>query len=136
LSLFALRARDAAQAAALSGMGQSLGYVLAGLGPLVFGALHDLTGDWTVPLLLVTAAIGVQGVLAFGAGRVRYVRGLSDRCGRRRRGPGRRAGRNGGGEARTRWRGRRPEGRRPRHVTPDGPVPAGHPHEERMRGRM
>ncbi|HEY8453000.1 MAG: MFS transporter [Micromonosporaceae bacterium] len=74
LSLFALRARDAAQAAALSGMGQSLGYVLAGLGPLVFGALHDLTGDWTVPLLLVTAAIGVQGVLAFGAGRVRYVR--------------------------------------------------------------
>lgn len=74
LSFFALRARDPAQAAALSGMAQSLGYVLASLGPLVFGALHDLTGDWTVPLLLISGLIGLQGVVALGAGRDRYVR--------------------------------------------------------------
>lgn len=73
LSFFALRARDAGQAAALSGMGQSLGYLLAGLGPLLFGVLHDGTGGWTVPLLILAALIGVQAVVALGAGRARKV---------------------------------------------------------------
>ena len=75
LSFFALRACDAQQAAALSGMGQSVGYLLAALGPLLFGLLHDRTGAWTISLLVLTVLIGVQGVVALGAGRTRHVGG-------------------------------------------------------------
>ncbi|KNC20132.1 MFS transporter [Arthrobacter sp. RIT-PI-e] len=72
LSLFSLRTVDAPQAASLSGMAQSMGYALGALGPVVFGALRDLSGDWTLPLL-VTAVLMValtgSGLLA-GRNRV------------------------------------------------------------------
>lgn len=69
LSLFALRAPDAEHAARLSSMGQSLGYLLAAASPPLFGALHDLTGSWDLPLvglLAVTACLAASGL---GAGR-------------------------------------------------------------------
>ena len=69
LTLFALRAADPEQAAALSGMAQSFGYLLAAFGPPVFGVLRDATGSWTVPLallLVVTACLLAAGL---GAGR-------------------------------------------------------------------
>ena len=75
LSFFALRARDAGQAAALSGMGQSFGYLLAALGPLLFGVLHDATGGWGIPLIILAGLIGVQAVVALGAGRARQLSG-------------------------------------------------------------
>jgi MFS transporter, CP family, cyanate transporter len=75
LSFFALRARDARQAAALSGMGQSLGYLLAAIGPLLFGVLHDATGGWSVPLVILATLIALQAVVALGAGRARQVSG-------------------------------------------------------------
>lgn len=53
LALFVLRAHDVHRAAALSGMAQSVGYALAAVGPLAVGALHDATGGWTVPQILV-----------------------------------------------------------------------------------
>lgn len=73
LSFFALRARDPGQAAALSGMGQSLGYLFAAFGPLLFGVLHDGTGGWTVPVLILVGVALVQSVVAMNAGRARYV---------------------------------------------------------------
>lgn len=56
---FVLRTKDARQAANLSGMAQSFGYMLAAVGPLLLGMLHDWTKGWTFPLL-------VQVVLAVG----------------------------------------------------------------------
>lgn len=73
LSFFALRARDAQQAAALSGMSQSLGYLFAALGPPLFGVLHDTTGGWTSPLLVLAAIIGAQAIVALGAGRTGHA---------------------------------------------------------------
>jgi MFS transporter, CP family, cyanate transporter len=73
LSMFALRARDAGQAAALSGMGQSLGYLLAAVGPVLFGVLHDAMAGWSGPLIMLAALIGVQALVALGAGRDRLV---------------------------------------------------------------
>jgi CP family cyanate transporter-like MFS transporter len=67
LSMFGLRTSDHTQAAALSGMAQSVGYLLAAAGPLAIGALHDATGSWTsglIALLVITVAQGVFGVLA------------------------------------------------------------------------
>jgi len=49
---FVLRTNDARQAASLSGMAQSFGYMLAAVGPLLFGMLHDWTRGWTLPLLI------------------------------------------------------------------------------------
>ena len=47
LAFFSLRAADPRSSASLSGMGQSIGYLFAALGPVAIGALHDATGGWT-----------------------------------------------------------------------------------------
>lgn len=74
LTLMVLRAPDAGHAAQLSGMAQCIGYVLAGTGPFAVGALHDLTGAWTVPLLLLLAVFALQAVAGVLAGRDRMIR--------------------------------------------------------------
>lgn len=73
LTLMAQRARDAAASSALSGMSQSVGYLLAAAGPICFGALHALDGGWTAPLLLYIAVLVGQCVVGVSVGRERYV---------------------------------------------------------------
>lgn len=73
LSIVALRARTGEDTAALSGMAQGLGYLLAAAGPFLFGLLHDLTGGWTVPLVMLIGVLLVQIVVGALAGRPRYV---------------------------------------------------------------
>lgn len=73
LLFFILRTPDTRTAAALSGMAQSIGYLLAATGPLLFGGLHDLTGGWTVPLLALCAVALVLLAVGMGAGRARVV---------------------------------------------------------------
>jgi MFS transporter, CP family, cyanate transporter len=69
LTMFALRAPDARSAADLSGMAQSVGYLLAAIGPTALGLVHDLTGAWTLPLLLLVVGSGGAVAAGFGAGR-------------------------------------------------------------------
>ncbi len=73
LTLMAQRARNHSTAAALSGMSQSIGYVIAALGPILFGALHTVSGGWLVPLLLLLVTFLGQGVIGVAVGRERYV---------------------------------------------------------------
>lgn len=73
LTVIALRARTTEDTAQLSGMAQGFGYLLAGLGPFLFGLLHDLTGGWTVPWTLVLCVYVVQMTMGALAGRNRYV---------------------------------------------------------------
>lgn len=73
MTLMTLRAPDAAHASQLSGMAQSVGYVLAAAGPFLVGALHDLTHTWTVPLLVLVALFVPQAVAGALAGRDRLV---------------------------------------------------------------
>lgn len=64
---FVLRTADARQAAGLSGMAQSFGYMLAAGGPLLFGLIHDWTHGWTIPLLLQVAlaiVLLITGIMA------------------------------------------------------------------------
>ncbi len=60
LTLIGLRARTSAGTAALSGFAQSVGYLMAAVGPFGMGLLYDLTGGWTVPLLALTALLVPQ----------------------------------------------------------------------------
>jgi MFS transporter, CP family, cyanate transporter len=55
LTYIGLRTRTPGATAALSGWTQSTGYLMAALGPFGVGVLHDATGDWTVPLLVLAA---------------------------------------------------------------------------------
>ena len=73
LTLFALRAPDSEHAAALSGMAQSVGYLLAAVGPFLFGVLRDATHSWTVPLALLLAVVVSLLVTGLGAARDAHV---------------------------------------------------------------
>lgn len=75
LSLFGLRTTHHADAAAMSGMAQCVGYLVAAAGPIVVGAVHDASGSWTLPLLIVVFAVEVP-LVVFGylAGRDRILR--------------------------------------------------------------
>jgi MFS transporter, CP family, cyanate transporter len=57
LTLVGLRARTPEGTAALSSVTQSMGYLIAAAGPFAFGALHDATGGWTWPLVVLTALV-------------------------------------------------------------------------------
>lgn len=73
LSLFNLRTQDHHQASKLSGMAQCVGYGLAALGPLCFGMLHDASGNWQLPLIMLLLVTTVQMVMATLAGRARHI---------------------------------------------------------------
>jgi MFS transporter, CP family, cyanate transporter len=60
LTLIGLRARTPEGTAALSGFTQSVGYLVAAVGPFGVGVLYDVTGGWTVPLLALTAVVVPQ----------------------------------------------------------------------------
>jgi MFS transporter, CP family, cyanate transporter len=74
LTFFALRAPDSGRAAALSGMAQSAGYLLAAGGPFLFGLLRDVTGGWKVPLALLLAVTMCLLIAGIGAARDAHVR--------------------------------------------------------------
>jgi len=73
LTLIGLRARTADGTAALSGFSQSLGYLMAALGPFLTGTIYDATGGWTAPLWLLLVL--VLPLLAVGGyvGRPAYL---------------------------------------------------------------
>ncbi|KAF1679236.1 CynX/NimT family MFS transporter [Bacillus sp. SKDU12] len=73
LTLIGLRSENAQQAAALSGMSQSFGYLLAAIGPIFVGYLFDQTHSWTLPIVLLIAALIGMGAAGLGAGRDHYI---------------------------------------------------------------
>jgi CP family cyanate transporter-like MFS transporter len=70
LTLIGLRARTSEGTAALSGFTQSVGYLVAALGPFGMGFLYDLTGGWNVPL---TVLVVPQLIAALTVARPSYI---------------------------------------------------------------
>jgi CP family cyanate transporter-like MFS transporter len=69
-SLVVRTARDLADNRRISALVQGGGYVVAATGPTVVGAVHEATGGWTAPLLVVLAAIALLATAgAASAGR-------------------------------------------------------------------
>jgi MFS transporter, CP family, cyanate transporter len=73
LSYIGLRARSARQAAELSGMAQSIGYILAAVGPMFIGYLYDFAHVWTVPLMTMIIISLLVMVFGMSSGRDQYV---------------------------------------------------------------
>ncbi|MGW4468223.1 MFS transporter [Nonomuraea sp. NPDC004354] len=69
LLIITLRAPDPSSVTALSAVAQSVGYVLAALGPLVIGFLRQASGGWTLPLLAGLVACLIQLAVGIRAGR-------------------------------------------------------------------
>lgn len=69
LLFIVLRTSDSETATELSGMAQSAGYLLAAVGPTLFGAMHDLTGAWLIPLLFLFAVAILKLISGLGAGK-------------------------------------------------------------------
>ncbi|RBY81906.1 MFS transporter [Blastococcus sp. TF02A-26] len=69
LTLIVLRSPTPLVAARLGGVAQCVGYLVAASGPLLLGAVHDLTSGWTWPLLLLIAALVPMAWAGWGAAR-------------------------------------------------------------------
>ena len=73
MTLINRRTRTSQTASAVSGFVQGIGYAIACVGPIGLGLLHEATGSWTIPLL-VLAATTVPGLVAgWFACRPRFV---------------------------------------------------------------
>lgn len=73
MMFFSLRTRTPHEAADLSGMAQSFGYLLAAVGPVLFGLLHDFTSGWTVPMLIIIIASLIVLLSGLKAGKNTFV---------------------------------------------------------------
>lgn len=66
MTLFGFHTSDGYSASRLSGAAQSGGYLIAAAGPVLLGKIFDMTGSWTVPLIILAAS----AVFLIFAGRV------------------------------------------------------------------
>lgn len=69
LLFMVLRSNSPVQTGQVSGMAQSMGYILAAVGPFLMGGLHDVTGSWTVAMVAVSLALIPQASAAWFAAR-------------------------------------------------------------------
>ncbi|QTX05100.1 MFS transporter [Agromyces archimandritae] len=72
LVLINMRTRTHAGSVALSGFVQSIGYIIAAAGPMLTGGLHDLTGGWTGPLVMLGSACIASALAGLVISRPRY----------------------------------------------------------------
>ncbi len=73
LTLIGLRARTSEGTAALSGFTQSTGYLIASVGPVTVGVLHDVSGGWTLPLGVLLVLAVPQLLVGLSVARPEYV---------------------------------------------------------------
>lgn len=73
LLFIVLRSRDSNSANELSGMSQSVGYSIAATGPVIFGGLFDLAGNWLVPLVFLFLIALLKILSGWVAGNDEFV---------------------------------------------------------------
>lgn len=73
LSFLAMRAKTAKHAAELSGMAQTIGYIIAATGPIFIGFIFDLSNVWTVPILILIGITFIILYFGLSAGKNEYV---------------------------------------------------------------
>lgn len=81
LTLIGLRARTPQGTAALSAFTQSTGYLVAAVGPFLIGVVHDASGGWNLPLLILLLLALPLFALAAYVARPMYVEDQLKRSG-------------------------------------------------------
>ena len=67
------RAPNPVTAASLSAFAQGAGYLIASTGPLAIGFLHDASGGWTVPGVVLLGVAALELITGWLAGRAQTV---------------------------------------------------------------
>ncbi|MEN4760395.1 MFS transporter [Chryseobacterium sp. C39-AII1] len=70
---FSLRTKSSANAIKISGMAQSVGYLIAAFGPPVFGKLHDWDPTWKTSFYFLSFAVIVMLYFGIKAGGNKFV---------------------------------------------------------------
>lgn len=73
MMFFSLRTVDGQQATELSGMAQSFGYLLAAAGPVLFGALYDMSGKWEFSLFMLIILSAIIFFVGIKSGEKRVI---------------------------------------------------------------
>jgi CP family cyanate transporter-like MFS transporter len=73
LGMIGMRARTSQGTVALSAFAQSIGYLIAALGPFVVGVLYEASGGWRLPIGFLLAALVVQTAAGLAAARPRFI---------------------------------------------------------------
>lgn len=73
LLFFSIRTRNTADAIKLSGMAQSIGYLVAACGPPVFGILHDLDSSWRSSFYFLIGSISLMSLFGWWSARDKFV---------------------------------------------------------------
>jgi len=73
LLFLVLRSKDTEGATELSGMAQSVGYLVAATGPMLFGGIFDLTQSWDYALVFLFIIAGLKLYMGLGAGKAERV---------------------------------------------------------------
>ncbi|SMO40631.1 CynX/NimT family MFS transporter [Gracilimonas mengyeensis] len=73
LLFMVMRTWDSETTTGLSGMSQSVGYLVAAAGPALFGALHDWFDSWSPPLILLLVVAALQLLFGLGAGQDKTI---------------------------------------------------------------
>jgi len=73
LLLIVLRSKDAETAAELSGIVQSIGYLIAATGPFIVGVMYDFTQEWNYALGLLVAIAIIKLVMGIDVGKDKKV---------------------------------------------------------------
>lgn len=73
LLFLVLRSQDTEGATELSGMAQSVGYIVAAIGPMLFGVIFDFTGNWDYALMSLFAVAALKLYMGLGAGKAEKV---------------------------------------------------------------
>ena len=89
LAIFFMMARapDAGVAASLSAFSQSVGYLVASVGPLMVGLLHSATGSWNIPVALLLVLCAAELATGLLAGRPLVLPAITSPAGPEARNP-------------------------------------------------
>lgn len=73
LLFFSIRTKNSADAIKLSGMAQSIGYLVAAFGPPIFGTLHDIDESWRGSFYFLLGSIALMFLFGWRSARNKSV---------------------------------------------------------------
>ncbi|NQD97393.1 MFS transporter, partial [Staphylococcus xylosus] len=73
MTFFSIRARTSDGSISLSGFGQSVGYLIAAVGPFLIGFLHDATESWDSGIIALIVMSALFFIFGYPAAKNRVV---------------------------------------------------------------